>query len=71
MNTKEKVEELQGIIEATEVRELERMQFSLADAIREGSLVSEQSTAGWGQGDTMCALHAAVTSAAARGYMEV
>lgn len=70
-STKEKADELKGILEATEVRDLERMQFNLADAIREGSTVSDQEVGGWGQGETMCALHAAVTSAVARGYIEM
>ncbi len=69
--TKQKADELAGILEATEVRDLERMQFNLADAIREGSTVSEHETDGWGNGESMCALHAAVTSAVARGYIEM
>lgn len=42
--------------------------YTLADAIREGSRVSEQSY-NWGDGDTACALTAAVISAKARGYL--
>jgi hypothetical protein len=68
--TKEKVDELKGIFEATEVRDLERLQYSLADAIREGSMVSEQAD-GWGDGESMCAMHAAVAAAAARGYVNL
>lgn len=70
-STKEKADELKGILEATEVRDLERMQFNLADAIREGSTVSNQEIGGWGDGESQCALHAAVTSAVARGYIEM
>jgi hypothetical protein len=67
--TDEKVEELKGIIDATEVKELERLNYRLSDAIREGSSVSEQAY-GWGNGERACALHAAVIAAKARGYME-
>jgi len=43
-------------------------EYTLADAIREGSLVSEQAC-GWGDGVKACALTAAVISAKSRGYM--
>lgn len=43
--------------------------YTLADAIREGSKVSDQSY-DWGNGETACALTAAVISAAARGYVD-
>lgn len=66
--TAEKVDELKGIIDATEVKELERMQYRLSDAIREGSQMAPQAN-GWGDGETMCALHAAVTAAKARDYI--
>ena len=71
MTTKmdQKVDELKGIFEATEIKELNRLQYRLSDAIREGSQVSEQAY-GWGDGDTACALHSAVVAAKARGYME-
>lgn len=68
--TEEKVDELREMLGA----ELGAMEmdvttsYTLADAIREGSKVSEQAH-GWGQGDKMCAMHAAVAAAAARGYM--
>lgn len=42
--------------------------YTLADAIREGSTVSEQAYS-WGDGSTACALSAAVLAARARGYM--
>lgn len=48
--------------------ELRTMEFSLADAIREGSTVTDQSY-NWGGGETACALSAAVIAAQARGYM--
>ena len=64
----EKVDELKGILDATEVNELSRMNYRLSDAIREGSKVSKQAN-GWGNGDTACAMHAAVIAAKARGYM--
>jgi hypothetical protein len=64
----EKVDELKGIIDATEVKELDRLNYRLSDAIREGAQVSEQAV-GWGNGERACALHAAVVAAKARGYM--
>lgn len=48
--------------------ELSTMQFTLADAIREGAGVTEKAT-GWGNGDTACALSGAFISAKARGYV--
>lgn len=42
--------------------------FTLADAMRAGSLVTTQAY-GWGNGDSACALHAAVISARSRGYL--
>jgi hypothetical protein len=66
--TKEKVDELKGIFDATEVKELDRMNYRLSDAIREGSSVTEQAN-GWGQGEQACALHAGVIAAKARGFL--
>lgn len=67
--TREKVDELKGILEATEIADLERSTtYRLSDAIREGSSVSDKAN-GWGEGDEACALHAAVISATARGYI--
>lgn len=43
--------------------------YTLADAIREGSTVSEQEY-GWGDGATACALTAAVIGAKSRGYVD-
>lgn len=48
--------------------ELRTMEYTLADAIREGCSVSEQAY-NWGDGDTACALTAAVIAAKARGYV--
>lgn len=42
--------------------------YTLADAIREGSTVSDQAYT-WGDGETACALSAAVIAAKARGFM--
>jgi len=64
--TEEKVDELREMLGGIEMDVL--TSYSLADAIREGSKVSDQAQ-GWGQGDKMCAMHAAVTAAVARGYM--
>ena len=69
MTTQEKVDELKGILEATEISDLNRMNFRLSDAIREGASVSKQAN-GWGNGESACALHAAVISATARNYMQ-
>jgi len=49
--------------------ELKAMEYSLADAIREGSTVSDQAY-NWGDGDTACALTAAVIAAKSRGYIK-
>lgn len=67
--TDEKVSELKGILDATEVKELDRLNYRLSDAIREGASVTTK-TQGWGNGETACALHAAVISAKARGYIQ-
>lgn len=67
--TEEKIDELKGILDATEVQSLERMNYRLSDAIREGASVTEQAN-GWGDGAQACALHAAVIAAHARGYVE-
>lgn len=72
--SEEKVVELQTVIEQDTISEeqaksLRRMTtYRLSDAIRSGSRVSEQAQ-GWGDGDAMCAMHAAVVDAHARGYM--
>lgn len=42
--------------------------YTLADAIREGSTVSKQAY-NWGNGESACALSAAVMAARARGLM--
>lgn len=48
--------------------ELRTMEYTLADAIREGSTVSRQAY-NWGNGESACALTAAVIAAKARGYV--
>lgn len=42
--------------------------YTLADAIREGCMVTDKAQA-WQQGDSVCALSAAVIAARARGYI--
>lgn len=42
--------------------------YTLADAIREGCQVSEQ-TAGWGDGPKACAMTSAIIAAKSRGQM--
>lgn len=44
--------------------------YTLADAIREGSSVTEHEVGSWGNGARACALTAAVISAKARGYID-
>lgn len=43
--------------------------YTLADAIREGSTVTEKAMDGWGNGDTACALSAGLIAAKARGLL--
>lgn len=51
-----------------ESAELERLNFRLSDAIREGATTAPIAN-GWGNGEKVCALHGAVISATARKYM--
>lgn len=44
--------------------------YTLADAIREGSLVTVKEE-GWGDGDTACAMSAAVIAATSRGFVKI
>lgn len=67
--TDERADELKGIIDATEIAELDRMNYRLSDAIREGSTVTDQAVQEWGNGVQACALHAGVIAAKARGYI--
>lgn len=64
----EKAEELRKTID--EIGMSVYTGYTLADAIREGSTVSEHQVGGWGDGATACALTAAVISAKARGYVD-
>lgn len=63
----EKAEELQKTID--EIGMSVYTGYTLADAIREGSSVSEQAY-DWGDGVRACALTAAVIAAKARGYVD-
>lgn len=63
--TEEKVQEL---TEKIDPKSLERMNYRLSDAIREGSTVTKQAE-GWGDGENACALHSAVIAAKARGFI--
>lgn len=74
MTTREDViekiqKELADEVTGVEVDMLENMQYSLADAILEGSKHTSKAT-GWGAGESMCALSAAYTAAKARGYAD-
>lgn len=44
--------------------------FTLADAIRLGSMVSTHNQGGWGDGESACAMTAAAIAAKAFGYFE-
>ncbi|AXH68811.1 hypothetical protein SEA_COMRADE_105 [Streptomyces phage Comrade] len=63
----EKAEELKKTID--EIGMSVYTGYTLADAIREGSSVSEKER-GWGDGATACALTAAVIGAKSRGYVD-
>lgn len=62
----DKAEELKQVLGEIEMDVL--TSYTLADAIREGCLVSEQEY-GWGTGETACALSSAVIAARSRGYL--
>jgi hypothetical protein len=70
-----KIEEKAAELEAELKKELGEIElavignYTLADAIREGCMVTDQAYE-WGNGDTACALSAAVIAAQARGYMK-
>jgi len=63
----QKAEELQRAVDEIGLRVYTG--YTLADAIREGSSVSAQAY-DWGNGETACALTAAVIAAKARGYVD-
>lgn len=52
-----------------EIEEKVVLNYTLADAIREGSKVTGKQEQGWIQGDNACALGAAYIAAQARGYV--
>lgn len=63
--------EQQDVIDrlAEQVENIEKIgSYTIADAIREGSTVTEQAYS-WGSGKQACALHAAALAAKARGYL--
>lgn len=64
-----KVSELEKVNAEEEIKSLERMNFRLSDAIREGSKVSDQAFNWTDENDNLCALSAAVVSAKARKYL--
>lgn len=67
----EKADELTEILKS-DLGEIEMnvlTNYTLADAIREGSKVTDQAYA-WGNGDTACAMSAAVIAATARGFIK-
>ena len=59
----------QTVIDELRALELDTMtRYTLADAIREGSQVTQQ-VYGWGSGGMACALSAARLAARSRGYL--
>lgn len=62
----EKVEEIKAVID--EIGMDVATSYTLADAIREGSQFTTQAY-NWGDGETACAMSAAVLAARARGYL--
>lgn len=66
----QKAEELDELLKADlgQIEVSVLTSYTLADAIREGCLVTKQEF-GWGKGDTACALSAAVIAARRRGYL--
>lgn len=69
MNTIEQVFEEQ-IKELQEVEMAVLTSYTLADAIREGSSVTEQAINSFGSNGRACALSAAALAAQARGYIK-
>lgn len=61
----EKVDELKAMLRGIELDVT--TSYTLADAIREGSKVTSQAC-GWGDGESACALTAAVLAAKSRGF---
>ena len=61
-----KVDELKAELGEIEMSVLTN--YSLADAIREGGLVTVQAF-NWGNGESACAMSAAVIAARSRGFM--
>lgn len=66
VETDTKAEELRTMLGGIEMQVMTN--YTLADAIREGSMVTEQAD-GWGCGTEACALHAAVIAARARNFI--
>lgn len=62
----EKADELKKVLGEIELNVLGN--YTLADAIREGGLVTVQAH-DWGNGESACALSAAVIAARSRGFM--
>ena len=63
----EELKEMQADLASIELNVLGN--YTLADAIREGSLVSQHNQCGWGDGESACAMTAAVIAARARKYL--
>jgi len=65
-----KVDELEDTLDELELEQA--MTYSLADAIREGSSVTDQCVGGWtdDDGEQMCALSAAALAAKARHLID-
>lgn len=66
--TEEKIEELKTVLSQIE-EEVMMRPLTLADLMRQGSMVTEQKIGGWGDGENACALHAATIAARAHGLI--
>lgn len=49
--------------------EFKTHEYSLADAMREGSKATTQKLGGWGEGEMACALSAGILAARARDFL--
>jgi hypothetical protein len=63
----EKVDELKAMLRDIELDVT--TSYTLADAIREGSMVTSQNVGSWGNGENACALTAATIAAKSRGFV--
>lgn len=67
LDTHPAIESLKSELSEIEMKVLTN--YTLADAIREGSSVTEQAIGSYQEGEKVCALSAAYLAAKARGYL--